>query len=255
PRAVVVAVHGRGMRAGYFHAGAHPDASLLDLAARLGHPVLAVDRPGYGLSARQLPMGQTLAEQAVTVRAALAAYAEENDIGAGYFVLAHSYGGKLAVQLAAGDTGNSLIGLDISGMGRDYAPEAYGFPATLSDGAFRLNWGPMRLYPPGTFRAARRLMTPTPHREEHERLPPWPVRFPRLAAGVRVPVRLTFAEHELWWRTDDASLASLAAQFTAAPRVQVDREPAAGHNISMGHAARAHHLRALAFLEDCLRAS
>jgi hypothetical protein len=36
--------------------------------------------------------------------------------------------------------------------------------------------------------------------------------------------------------------------------VSVERQPAAGHNISLGRAARAYHLRALAFLEDCLAA-
>jgi hypothetical protein len=67
-----------------------------------------------------------------------------------------------------------------------------------------------------------------------------------------VPVRLTFAEHESWWRHDRAALTELSAAFRAAPRVSVEQQPDAGHNISLGWAARSYHLRALAFLEECL---
>ncbi|WP_244257925.1 alpha/beta fold hydrolase [Streptomyces sp. Tu 2975] len=253
PRAVVVAVHGLGMHARYFHSPAHPDLSLLTLAARLGHPVLAVDRPGHGRLAARHPDGQPLAEQSATLHRALAAFAREHPTGAGFFLLAHSYGGKLALHAAADDTDDTLIGLDISGLGHHYAPAARGFPATLGGGAWSLNWGPMHLYPPGTFQGARALMAPTPRREEHDPGPPWPLRYRQLAPRVRVPVRLTFAEHEQWWHTDDAALSAMAARLNASPRVRVDRQDAAGHNISLGWAARPYHLRALAFLEECLR--
>ncbi|MFJ8077171.1 alpha/beta hydrolase [Streptomyces sp. NPDC096176] len=252
PRAVVVAVHGLGMQARYFHAPAHRDLSLLTLAARLGHPVLALDRPGYGRLAAHLPDGQPLAAQSQTLHLALAAFAREHPTGAGFFLVAHSYGGKLALHAAADDTDHTLIGLDINGLGEQYAPAARHFPATLGGGAAGLNWGPLGLYPPGTFRAARDLMAATPHREEHDPGPPWPLRYRQLAPRVRVPVRLTFAEHEQWWHTDDASLTAMAARLTASPRVRVDRQDAAGHNISLGWAARPYHLRALAFLEECL---
>lgn len=253
PRAVVVAVHGLGMHARYFHSPAHPDLSLLTLAARLGHPVLAVDRPGHGRLAHRHSDGQPLAEQSATLHRALAAFAREHPTGAGFFLLAHSYGGKLALHAAADDTAGTLIGLDISGLGHYYAPAARGFPATLGGGAWGLNWGPMHLYPPGTFQGARALMAPTPRHEEHDPGPPWPLRYRQLAPRVRVPVRLTFAEHEQWWHTDDAALTAMAARLSASPRVRVDRQDAAGHNISLGWAARPYHLRALAFLEECLR--
>ena len=80
----------------------------------------------------------------------------------------------------------------------------------------------------------------------------WPDVFDALAPRVRVPVRLTFAEHELWWRHDADALDDLRARLSSAPRVVVDRQPDAGHNISLGRTARAYHLRALAFFEECL---
>jgi pimeloyl-ACP methyl ester carboxylesterase len=251
-RAVVVAVHGGGMNAGYFDCRAHPRQSLLTLGAGLGYTVLAVDRPGYRHSAARLPQGQRLAEQAVSLRAALRDFTSRHDTGAGLFLLAHSYGGKVALTAAADPGLPHLLGTDISGCGHMYAVEPHELPTAQDDGGrLRRSWGPLRLYPSGTFRASGSIVEPVPARERAE-LARWPLLFRDTAPRVRVPVRLTFAEHEAWWRHDDEALTDLAAHFTAAPRVSVDRQPGAGHNISLGWAARSYHLRALAFLEDCL---
>jgi prepilin-type processing-associated H-X9-DG protein len=251
-RSVVVAVHGGGMNAGYFDGRAHPHQSLLALGASLGHTVLAVDRPGYGHSAARLPHGQDLAEQAVSLRAALGDFASRHVTGAGLFILAHSYGGKVALAATTDPGVPRLLGLDISGCGHVYAVEPHELPVAHNDGGrLRKSWGPLRLYPPGTFNVSGSVVESVPSRERAE-LARWPLVFRATASRVRVPVRLTFAEHEAWWRHDDTTLADLAAHFRAAPRVSVDRQPGAGHNISLGWSARAYHLRALAFLEDCL---
>ncbi|WP_406168218.1 alpha/beta hydrolase [Streptomyces sp. NBC_00996] len=250
PRATVVALHGAGMSGGYFDGSAHPDASLLELGARLGFAVLAVDRPGYGDSAPLLPRGSDRQEQSATLRAALAAFTATHETGAGLFLLGHSYGGMLALTATAdGPAGAPLLGVDVSGCGRHLAVDP-GPP----EGSLRRtarHWGPLRCYPPDTFRSSQALVGPVPEREQGD-AGAWADLFPGVAARVRVPVRLTFAAHEGWWRQDDADLAELAAAFTAAPRVLVERQPRAGHNMSLGWAARAYHLRALAFAEDCL---
>ncbi|MFE9932653.1 alpha/beta hydrolase [Streptomyces sp. NPDC005533] len=245
PRSTILAVHGRGMRAAYWNA-------LVPLATALGHAVLALDRPGYGDSAALLPEGQSLPGQAETLHAALKEHAAAHAIGAGVFLLGHSDGGKVALHTAATDGAVPLLGLDASGVGHHYDPRALHFPSTLGGGASQLNWGPLNLYPRGTFQASRALLAPTPARESAETLR-WPGQYEELAPHVRVPVRLTFAEHEAWWHLDPAATASMAALLTAAPQVSVEHLAAAGHNISLGHAATAYHLRVLAFLEDCLR--
>lgn len=248
PRATVVALHGGGMSAGYFDGPAHPDLSLLRLGAALGYTVLALDRPGYGHSAAALPEGQSLAEQAATVHRALRNFTDRHDIGAGLFLLAHSYGGKLALTLASDRDDADLLGLDLSGCGHRYATPPHQAPSRRA--AWKLNWGPLRLYPPDTFRTSYDLVRPVPERE-WARAALWPGLFPAVAAGIRVPVRFTFAEHEAWWRHDDVSVADLTSRL-ATPHVAVDRVAGAGHNISLGWAARAYHLRALAFLETCV---
>ncbi|MEV7192630.1 alpha/beta fold hydrolase [Streptomyces sp. NPDC093510] len=252
PRATVLALHGGGMSAAYFDGQAHPDQSLFALGMRLGYQVLALDRPGYGASAGALPRGQTLAAQARTVRAALARFAAEHEVGAGVFVLAHSYGGKLALTCAAGPAlPAALLGLDISGCGHRFAVPAAQLPSAAGHGHWRHNWGALRLYPPDTFRGCADMVTTMPVRERVEARR-WPASFARLAARVRVPTRLTFAEHEAWWRHDEAALAELRAHLCAAEPLVVDRQADAGHNISLGWSARIYHLRALAFLEECL---
>ncbi|MFF3907758.1 alpha/beta hydrolase family protein [Streptomyces sp. NPDC001848] len=250
PRATVVALHGGGMRAGYFHSLAHPGLSLLALGPRLGFTVLALDRPGYGRSAAHLPHGQTLREQCAAVRAALTDFGLRHPLGGGVFVVAHSYGGKLALALAA--TGTDLIGLDICGLGHRFAVDPRRLASLHDRRTAALHWGPLALYPAHTFRLAAALVGPMPEREEQEARR-WPRIFPELAPRVGVPVRFTFAEYERWWRHDEEALTELTELLPAA-RVRVDRLPDAGHNVSLGWAARAYHLRALAFLEECLAA-
>ncbi|MFC1411196.1 alpha/beta hydrolase [Streptacidiphilus sp. N1-12] len=249
PRATVVALHGAGMNAGYFDGQAAPDISLLALGAKLGFTVLAVDRPGYGRSAAQLAEGQSLAEQAVTLAAALRDFGARFPTGAGLFLLAHSFGGKLALLTAANQDRPELLGLDISGCGHRYAPGAHA--DSNSQREWKRSWGPLRLYPPDTFRSSGGIVAPTPARERRDILR-WPAMFSAAADRVRVPVRFTFAEHESWWCDDRDALAELASHLTSSPRVLMERQPGAGHNISLGLAARSYHLSCLGFFEDCL---
>ncbi|MFE7650147.1 alpha/beta hydrolase [Streptomyces phaeoluteigriseus] len=250
PRAVVVAVHGGGMSAGYFDGQAHPSVSLLGLGASLGFAVLSLDRPGYGGSAREVPHGQSLTEQSATLHAALDDYARRFPTGAGFLLVAHSFGGKVALTAAADDERGRIIGLDISGCGHRYATDFGRPPGLLARDSWKWHWGPLRLYPPNSFRFSRNLLAPMPPVEEEE-LRQWSESFPGVAARVRAPVRLTFAEYENWWLHDADALAEMTGHLCATS-VTVHRQPDAGHNISLGWAARSYHLRVLAFLEELL---
>lgn len=241
PRATIVALHGAGMSGAYFHGRAHPDVSLLSTATRMGYAVLALDRPGYGASVDALPDGQSLTVQAETVRAALDDFTTENETGAGMFLLGHSFGGKLALTLA---TEAGFSGVDVSGCGHLYAEDT-------ETKMWQRNWGDLQLYPPGTFARAGAAVDSTPILELVDATA-WPQTFAELADRIRIPVRFSFAEQEKWWRTDDAALADLCALLASAPRRGLTRVPHAGHNISLGWAARAYHTSALAFFETCL---
>ncbi|MEU8464639.1 alpha/beta fold hydrolase [Streptomyces sp. NPDC029003] len=253
PRAVVVALHGAGMSAGYFDSRARPGLSLLELGAALGYAVLALDRPGYGASAAALPEGQELAGQTETLLAALDGFARDHELGAGFFLVAHSNGGRLALSAAA-DADFAPVGLDLSGLGRRFAVEPGQLPGAAADlkGQWRRHWGALRFYPPDAFRLGQALVRPVPALEARETVR-WPDMYPRFAARTRVPVRFTFAEQELWWRTDGAALEELLSPLPRGSAEAV-RLPDSGHNISLGWAARTYHLRVLAFLEECLLA-
>ncbi|MEY6566229.1 alpha/beta hydrolase [Streptomyces sp. PGLac3x] len=239
------------MSSAYFHGSAHPDTSFLGLATSLGFGVVAVDRPGYGRSARQLPEGQGVADQATTLGAALRFLAARYDTGSGLFLLAHSFGGKAALRIAADRAVPELLGLDVSGCGAEYAVPL-GDREPHGRQSRRLNWGPLRLYPPGTFRASGGVVAPVPSLELADAAR-WPGDFAGFAGRVRVPVRFTFAEHEFWWQHDARAVARLRSRLSGAPRVVTDHQPDAGHNISLGWSARAYHLRVLGFVEECLR--
>ena len=58
--------------------------------------------------------------------------------------------------------------------------------------------------------------------------------------------------YERGWENGPAALEEVGALCTAAPRVARYEQAGAGHNLSLGHAATAYHLSALAFLEECL---
>jgi pimeloyl-ACP methyl ester carboxylesterase len=258
PRAVVVALHGGATTAVYFDAPNRPRLSLLRTGAALGFTVLALDRPGYGESAAR-PEGTATAEARVGLAyGAIDGLLASRPRGAGVFLVAHSLGCELAVRMAAGERGGALLGLELSGTGRHYQPQA----AALLEGRFRggpppappaggvrdLVWGGDHLYPEGIAGEAGILSRGAAH--EGAVVRSWPRDFPSVAARVRIPVRYTLAEHERVWRAGRAGLADVAAMFTSSPRVETG-EQAGGHNLSLGLSARAYHLRVLAFAEEC----
>ena len=106
------------------------------------------------------------------------------------------------------------------------------------------------MYPEGTF---RRSVLPTHEMPALQRAESvrWFDDIRRMAHRIRVPMRITFADHEHFWPTDDAHLQELRDLFTNAPYLSIEIEPYSGHNISLGWAARSYHLKALAFLEWC----
>ncbi|WP_409332518.1 alpha/beta hydrolase [Trujillonella humicola] len=253
PRGVVLALHGGASGKEYFDHPLEPSLSLLRLAPALGFTVVAPDRPGYlpGDGAAALPPEQRTDLLFAVLDAALAG----RDRGAGVFLLAHSMGCLSAIRMAADPRGSGLLGLEFSGTGLHVSP-AVREATAAGDGRLggsspgRLIWGHEELYPPGSRRAVRPA-TVGPVSEGTD-LAGWAGELPRLAARVRVPTRYVLAEHETWWTPGPAALAEVAALFAAAPVVQTAIAGAAGHNISLGWTARAYHLRALAFAEECI---
>jgi len=258
PRAVVVALHGGATTSRYFDLPGRPELSLLRAGAALGYTVLAPDRPGYGASA---PFGDEFDDPARRVDACYAtvdALLGASPRGAGTFLLAHSAGCDLGARMAADPRGARLLGLELAGTGTvKYADaerlitamRSLGDRGTIRD----LLWYPEHLYPEEV-RGGRSLSSRTPRYEATVAVR-WPMKFPVLSPDIRIPVRLSHAEHERVWRTDPDTLDAIARGFTSSPRLVWYRQAASGHNMSVGFAAGAYHRSVLAFVEECALAT
>jgi hypothetical protein len=254
PRAVIMAIHGSGMHAGYFHCQAAPDLSLLDLGPKLGFTVWAPDRPGVGASAHVPDAAIKMSVQAETMLDAIDVFSDRHPIGGGVMVVAHSFGLKVALLMAASDRAASLIGLDGAGAALRYRDVFPPPPVSEDDrrnGHRGPAWGPATLYPPRTF-TGDGLPVDAGRRKPVDAAEEWPEVLRGLAARIRLPVRITIGEHDGFWSHAPSSLEELRAVLVAAvdPWVGVLRH--AGHNVSLGWAARAYHLQALGFAESCL---
>ncbi|MBE1535493.1 hypothetical protein [Actinomadura algeriensis] len=259
PRAIVLALHGGAVSPAYFDAPGHPRLSLLRTGAALGFTVIALARPGYGASAPHAAEVAPAGRRVDLAYRAVDALLGPGPRGAGLFVIAHSVGCELAVRMAARGRGDGLLGLELSGTGRRHHEAAAGILAPQNGNRLPparsirdLIWGPGHLYPADVI-GHRALQARSPA-YEGDVVPPWPARLPELAARVRVPVRYTLAEHETVWSPGRAALDDIAALFTGSPRVLVDEQTGGGHNLSLGHAAAAYHLKVLAFAEECAAA-
>lgn len=260
PRAIVIALHGGAVTSAYFDQRTQPRQSLLRAGAALGFTVIALDRPGYGASAPYADRMATAASRVDLTYAAIDEFLAGRDRGVGVFVLAHSLGCALAIQMAADERGRDLLGLEISGIGLRPHADAATFMGPLTRGeppvaaaAARANlrdllWRPPHLYPAGA--AAALALSSAPGYEGGD-VGRWIGSFAGLAARVRIPVHYTLGDHERVWSSGPAALAEVAALFTASPRVVTVEQPEAGHNLSLGLSAMAYHLKVLAFTEEC----
>ncbi len=258
PRAVVVALHGGAVTAGYFDSRAQPRLSLLLTGAALGFTVIALDRPGYGASAPYADRMSAVASRIDLAYATIEEFLAGRPRGAGVFLMAHSMGCVLAVQMAADSRGQDLLGLEIAGIGlRPHdAADAFMGPLTRGGrqagagrGAFRdALWAPPHLYPAGAAGAV--TVSPSPGYEGDD-VRGWIDSFPSLAAAVRVPVHYSLGDHERVWSCGPAALAEVASLFRASPRVVTAEQADAGHNLSLGLSALAYHLKVLSFAEEC----
>ncbi|MGW0684015.1 alpha/beta fold hydrolase [Streptomyces sp. NPDC002754] len=260
PRAVVFALHGGGTTSLYFDCPGRPEFSLLRTGARLGYAVVAMDRPGYGISAPYAERYRDPQRRLDTTYAAMERFLDQLPGRPAVFVAAHSAGCELAMRMAADPRGRRLLGLEIAGTGLRHQPAT--IRALEAAGMTRLRygrrpagtretlWGPAELYAEDVWNTPY-IASDSPAYESPARA--WVERdFARLAAEVRVPVQFSLGDHERVWESGPAALAEITGLFTAAPRVRANEQAGSGHNVSLGLAALSYHLRVLAFAEECV---
>ena len=255
PRAIILAIHGGGTSAVYFDCPGHPSLSLLRTGAAAGFTVVALDRPGYGSSA-PYPDAMATPEQRVNLAyEAVDRILGDRPRGAGLFVMGHSGGCELTMRMAADDRGVDLLGIELAGTGRHYhhATREILKEATRERrpaGIYEMLWTPEQLYPPEVLNGS--TISPSAPSYEDQMVSDWARQtFPTLAPAVRVPVQFSIAEYEKVWQTDDSAMTEITALFSGTPRFIVNRQPEAGHNISLGYSAADYHRKVFAFVDEC----
>jgi pimeloyl-ACP methyl ester carboxylesterase len=255
PRAVLVAIHGGATSSTYFDCPGHPHLSLLRSAAAQGFTAIALDRPGYGASALYQDEMADPDRRVALAFGAVDRIVGDGSRGAGHFIVGHSAGCELALRMTV--SRDDVFGVELAGTGLRYHSEAKAVikEATLTSrpGLRDLLWQPTELYPPEVLTGA---LTAAGAEYEAGVTTNWArTDFPAVAAKVRVPVEFSAGDHERVWESTPEALASVAALFTASPRVVVNEIADSGHNLSVGLTADAYHRKVLAFAEECIAAA
>ncbi|MDF8335757.1 alpha/beta hydrolase [Novosphingobium cyanobacteriorum] len=257
---LVIALHGGGYDANYWHVGDQYDGSLLRLGAGLGFDVLALDRPGYGASSGVSPGGFTLEQQADILFALLDSINDDRPV----YLVGHSMGGILAVMMAADDRGARLSGIDVSGVPLHYPPDmrkqlalslegdagSIGTSAPPSPERLReMFYGPDDSFDPALAALVDgKNVAPLAEVRNAANAPDV---LPPLMRDVRVPVQWTIAEHERSSTGGKDMLNFVASNLPECPHLATFWQKQSGHNISIHHVGLAYHLRALAFFSEC----
>jgi pimeloyl-ACP methyl ester carboxylesterase len=256
--ATILALHGGGYSAGYWDQRTEPDSSLLVVGAALGYRVLAIDRPGYGASHGLVGEAVRAGAQA---RILLDLIEQLSADSLPVFVIGHSMGAVVAVHMAASPRGSILAGIDISGLPLGMPEglvdteslERLDFlPTSTIEFRRRLFYGPEGTFLPVILEEDATISRPVPAAEIIDAAECDTV-TPALATGITVPVQITRADDERSSIGGPEWLDRCGALFTASPRVSLHYQLCSGHNISLHRVARAYHLRAIAFFDECWR--
>lgn len=262
-RGLILALHGGNYSAGYWNYEGSRGESLMRLGAELGFHVLAVDRPGYGRSQDFAPKRLGLASQVEFLFDAIDAWTSANGFSGPVFVIGHSIGGILTLLMAAHARGARLSGVDVLGVPfrfpkaeagdevNSWSTEGTHVPPPDEAARKWLLFGPDGTYDPEAFAYDSTLPRPMPVAEYVDALK-MPDAWPQVLPAIRIPVQFTLAEFEVMQATGWDTLREVKALLSNSRNAHVALQTESGHNASTHRIARAYHLRAIAFFEECL---
>ncbi len=235
---LVLALHGGTYSSAYFDIPAH---SLLDNAAALGVPVIALDRPNYVGSSPLTTDGSIISANAEVLGDAIGSiWVDHGGNGPGVVLVAHSIGGAVATEIAATPQSWPLLGLATSGCLVRVPAESAGAWAALPDIPMidlpvplkdQLMFGPESTYDDAMPAASHPSNTLVPKAELLDITGGWIARRAEVCSRVTVPVHHRQGEFDHLWITDKAEVDEYRAGFTAAPSVDAHLLPGSGHCI------------------------
>jgi pimeloyl-ACP methyl ester carboxylesterase len=258
PPPLVIAIHGGTYHSGYFNVAGY---SLVQRAANLGIPILALDRPGYGKSTAFPPAEATIIHNAERLSDVIGELWQQHQaITPGVVLIGHSIGGAIAVAIASQHPRWPLLGIAISGVGLASPPEAGEAWAALPDLAMidlpsamksAVMFGPEWTYDTVMPAASGMADAPVPRTELIDIVTAWPASVRTLAAKVNVPVHYRQAEFDRLWITNETEVLNFGRAFSSSPSVDVRLLESTGHCIDFHRVGAALQLEQLAFALRC----
>lgn len=255
---LVIAIHGGTYTSVYFDV---PGCSLLERAAALGIPMMALDRPGYLGSTALPPAEATIGRNAERLDDAIGRiWRQAASPARGIVLIGHSIGGAIAVSIASRRPSWPLLGVAVSGVGLLTPPESGEAWAALPDVAMidlppqmkdQVMFGPAWTFDAAMPARTRPADAPCPRAELIDITAGWHKRVHALAAEVIVPVHYRQAEFDRLWIVDAAQVAGFGAAFSASPSVDARLYQSAGHCIDFHRLGAAFQLEQLAFALRC----
>lgn len=255
---LIVAVHGGGYCSRFFDL---PGYSLIDRAVAAGCGVLALDRPGHGLSTAPDGEVQTLTANAQWIRQAIdLLWPRFADRFAGIVLVGHSIGSAVVIEVAAGRPEWPLQGVAVSGVGLTPNAELGKYWENNPDDTFVdippevkdfLMFGPAHTVPEGAPDVVRMAQVPVSSRELVEINTVWIERAHQVGPQVMVPVFYRLGEYDALWKVGPAEANALADIFTASPDVNYQIAQNAGHCIDFHHPGRQFQAEQVEFAVRC----
>lgn len=266
PRGLLIALHGGGSRATYFHSPVARESSLVELAATVGWRSVALDRPGYGDSEWLHERRMDMAAQARLLRGAV----EQLGEGLPVVLVGHSLGAIVALQLAKlverKPEDIRLLGIAVGGAPLAYTPEQQAMHAAIDASGLTIRrppgdrpdpeeWlGPTGTYPEQLRQQRHEVLAKVPSGEMADAASA-PELLSALLTDVQIPIQFAVAEYESTMAPAEEVFArarDILPQFPDSELLMVHNS---GHNLSLGHRARSYHLSVLSFAEHVLATS
>lgn len=263
-RGLILALHGGGSSAGYWHCPAEEGRlSFLTLAAELGFHALAIDRPGYAASQHFDPARLGLKDQVTFLFDTIETWSRELGFEGPIFVIGHSVGGILALLMAADPRATRLTAVDALGVALQYASGPAGVEvqswsstgthiAPLNTELHRsICFGPDGTFSDKALVYDRTLIRPMPVAEYQEAIAMAPI-WATIMPTITTPVQMTMADDEAMQVVGPEVVRQVERLLGNSANLRVAVQSASGHNASAHHIGRAYHLRALAYFEECI---
>ena len=256
PRPLVVAIHGGTYTSRYFDVAGH---SLLDRAAWMGIPAIAIDRYGYGDTPFIDDMS-ILGQAAALAPALRDVWERHRGDAVGMVLVGHSIGAAITLGIASDPGDLPLLGVAVSGIGVRTPGTHAGMWNALPDLPTVEMPGPVKdqlmFGPEGSFAATMPAAShvanaPVPKAELVDIVGGWQQQAAEVCARIRVPVHYRQGEHDQLWVVDQSEIDAFAARFIAAPRVDAAMVPGTGHCMDFHAEGAALQLQQLGFALQC----